>query len=108
MALVSGPTTIHLRLDIRDLLWDALDESRFEGMFMDEQGRTLEPRETFDRMVDSLQKGHRFLRCGDGEDLDPFEKGCSGHPEMTYQGDGILRGNVDLVPAQHADGWAPR
>lgn len=108
---MSTSTTHHLRVEIRGVLWDALDKSQLHGMFRSGDGRTLSAREAFDTLVDKLQQGHRFIQCGNCEGFDPFEKACPGHPHQAEQAvgdDGIQRGNVDLVPAKPADGWAPR
>lgn len=105
---MSGGKTIHLRIDIRGMLWDAIDPQQLEGLFTDDGGRALSPREAFDALLDSVQKGHRYIKCGDCDGFDPFEKGCLGHPNEPAPHNQILRGNIDLVPAEQADGWAPR
>ncbi|HEY1033974.1 MAG TPA: hypothetical protein VGE09_03220 [Pseudoxanthomonas sp.] len=105
---MSGPTTHHLRVDIKGVLWEALDKSKLHGMFQSGDGHTLNAREAFNELIDKLRQGHRFIKCGDCDGFDPFEKGCPGHPKEPQQSDGIQRGNSDLEPSQLADGWAPR
>ena len=70
--------TIHLKVSITGLLWDAIDKSRLRDLLQTDDGRDMAPREAFDELIAELRKGHLYVKCGDCVGFDPMT-GCPGH-----------------------------
>lgn len=62
--------SIHMRLDIRGALmnWDI---AMFRGMFRHDDGRVMTSREAKLHLMDELEKGHKYIPCGDCPGFDP-------------------------------------
>lgn len=71
---------IHMKLDIKGALMNWAPR-HFKGMFKEDNGRAMGPREAKEKLLAELQKGNNFIPFGDCDGFDPIEKGCPGHVE---------------------------
>ena len=77
-------TIYHFRLDIRGALrnWD---DKSFKGMFKNDDGITMTPREAKDTLKIELTRGRNYIPIGDCEGFDPVKNGCPGHEKKEAQ-----------------------
>lgn len=70
--------TIHLSLSIRGALknWS---NRMFEGLFRDDDGRTLSASEAKDHLLEQLAQGHEVLPMSKDCIGFDFKEGCPGH-----------------------------
>lgn len=74
---------IHCCLSVRGALMNWSD-SAFEGVFKDDNGVPLSPRQAKAALLDELAKGHKVIPCGPAcEGFDYSGGGCPGHPDAS-------------------------
>jgi hypothetical protein len=70
--------TIHVSASVRGLLRRSNRE--LNGIVQDDTGRTLTGKEARELLLDELQQGNLFLKCGPCDNFSPAE-GCLGHEQ---------------------------
>ena len=71
---------IHMKMNIRGCLLNWSD-AEMRGVFSDDDGSELSPREAKSMLLDELSQGHEVLPLGKAcEGFDYSGPGCPGHP----------------------------
>lgn len=70
--------TIHMRASIKGMLMRS--DRELAGVLQDDAGRALRPAEARRMLLDELEQGHLYIKCGPCDNWDPRE-GCLGHAE---------------------------
>lgn len=70
--------TTHLRASIKGLLMRSNRELR--GILQDDSGRSLTGMEARRLLMDELEQGHLYVKCGPCNNWDP-RQGCLGHED---------------------------
>jgi hypothetical protein len=68
----------HMCINIRGALMNWSDRN-FRGVFTDDDGRELTPREAKSMLLDELSRGHEVIPCGECDNFDYLGEGCLGH-----------------------------
>ena len=70
--------TIHMCADIRGMLENYTRKCSLNGVFKDDDGRSLTHEEARNYLYDCLTKGWKVIPYGDCDNFD-YQTGCKGH-----------------------------